>query len=136
MPLLHNGDRFPRLSIRKVGGGTIELPGDLAGSFGVVLIYRGAWCPYCNAQLAAFARASEVTAIRISMIGLAISPGTAVLPKCSMPTTSAGSSTPRSRSASTANWRGQSGSYGTSSTSSMARQPGGENPMMRAKRAR
>jgi len=58
MPLLHNGDRFPRLSIRKVGGGTIELPGDLAGSFGVVLIYSGAWCPYCNAQLAAFARAS------------------------------------------------------------------------------
>ena len=58
MPLLHNGDRFPRLSIRKVGGGTIELPDDLGGSFGVVLIYRGAWCPYCNAQLAAFARAS------------------------------------------------------------------------------
>ena len=58
MPLLHNGDRFPRLSIRKVGGGTIELPNDLGGSFGVVLIYRGAWCPYCNAQLAAFARAS------------------------------------------------------------------------------
>ena len=53
MPLLHNGDRFPRLSIRKVGGGTIELPNDLGGSFGVVLIYRGAWCPYCNAQLAA-----------------------------------------------------------------------------------
>ena len=57
MPLLHNGDRFPRLSIRKVGGGTIELPNDLDGAFGVVLIYRGAWCPYCNAQLAAFARA-------------------------------------------------------------------------------
>ena len=58
MPLLHNGDHFPRLSIRKVGGGTIELPNDLNGSFGVVLIYRGAWCPYCNAQLAAFGRAS------------------------------------------------------------------------------
>ncbi len=58
MPLLRNGDRFPRLSIRKVGGGRIELPGDLGGSFGVALIYRGAWCPYCNAQLAAFARAS------------------------------------------------------------------------------
>ncbi len=58
MPLLRNGDRFPRLSIRKVGGGTIELPDDLGGSFGVALIYRGAWCPYCNAQLAAFARAS------------------------------------------------------------------------------
>ncbi len=58
MPLLLNGDRFPRLSIRKLGGGTIELPDELAGSFGAVLIYRGAWCPYCNAQLAAFARAS------------------------------------------------------------------------------
>ena len=58
MPLLNNGDRVPRLSVHKVGGGTIELPNDLAGSFGVVLIYRGAWCPYCNAQLAAFARAS------------------------------------------------------------------------------
>jgi len=58
MPLLNNGDRFPRLSIRKVGGGTIELPDALAGLFGVVLIYRGAWCPYCNAQLAAFARAA------------------------------------------------------------------------------
>jgi peroxiredoxin len=58
MPLLRNGDRFPRLPIRKVGGGTIELPDELAGSFGAVLIYRGAWCPYCNAQLAAFARAN------------------------------------------------------------------------------
>jgi len=58
VPLLHNGDHFPRLSIRKVGGGTIELSDELAGSFGVVLIYRGAWCPYCNAQLAAFARAN------------------------------------------------------------------------------
>ena len=58
MPRLRNGDRLPRLSIRKVGGGTIELPDDLGGSFAAVLIYRGAWCPYCNAQLAAFARAS------------------------------------------------------------------------------
>ena len=58
MPLLHNGDPFPRLSIAKVGGGTLNLPEDLKGSFGVILIYRGAWCPYCNAQLAAFERLS------------------------------------------------------------------------------
>ncbi len=38
MPLLRNGDRFPRLSIRKVGGGRIELPDDLGGSFSVALI--------------------------------------------------------------------------------------------------
>jgi peroxiredoxin len=58
MPLLHNGDVFPRLSIPKPGGGALNLPEDLAGSFGVVLIYRGAWCPYCNAQLASFERSS------------------------------------------------------------------------------
>jgi hypothetical protein len=34
MPLLHNGDPFPRLSIAKVGGGTLNLPEDLKGSFG------------------------------------------------------------------------------------------------------
>src|SRR3954449_4695085 len=57
--LLQNGQVFPLLEMPAVGGGTISLPGDLAGSFGVVLIYRGAWCPYCNAQLASFSRASD-----------------------------------------------------------------------------
>jgi peroxiredoxin len=33
-----------------------------AGQFGVVLFYRGAWCPYCNAQLRAFQRASATLA--------------------------------------------------------------------------
>ncbi|HEX5403991.1 MAG TPA: peroxiredoxin family protein, partial [Pseudonocardiaceae bacterium] len=31
----------------------------LAGRYGVVLLYRGAFCPYCNTQLRAFQRASE-----------------------------------------------------------------------------
>jgi peroxiredoxin len=57
--LLHPGDRFPSLTTHLTGGGTLVLPDDLAGSFGVVLFYRGAWCPYCNAQLRAFQRASE-----------------------------------------------------------------------------
>ena len=58
MALLQNGDRFPGLSLRKIGGGRLDLPGDLGGSFGAILIYRGAWCPYCNAQLGAFERLS------------------------------------------------------------------------------
>ncbi|MGP8232214.1 MAG: redoxin domain-containing protein [Methylovirgula sp.] len=58
MPLLHNGETFTQLSIPKIGGGMLSLPDDLKGSFGVVLIYRGAWCPYCNAQLSGFERAS------------------------------------------------------------------------------
>ncbi len=57
MPFLDNGSRFPFLSFPKVGGGELKLPGDLAGAYGVVLFYRGSWCPYCNAQLAAFSRA-------------------------------------------------------------------------------
>jgi peroxiredoxin len=57
--LLQPGDRFPSLTTKLTGGGTLHLPDDLAGSFGVVLFYRGAWCPYCNAQLRAFQRASE-----------------------------------------------------------------------------
>jgi peroxiredoxin len=56
---LHNGQQFPALSVPAVGGGSISLPDDLAGSYGIVLIYRGSWCPYCNAQLASFSRAGE-----------------------------------------------------------------------------
>lgn len=54
--MVQNGQRLPSLVVPKVGGGTIRLPEDLAGSYGVVLIYRGSWCPYCNAQLASFSR--------------------------------------------------------------------------------
>lgn len=59
MTRLNNGDTLPSLTLGAVGGGTISLPEDLSGSFGVVLIYRGSWCPYCNAQLAAFSRAND-----------------------------------------------------------------------------
>ena len=59
MAMMQNGQIFPHLEVAAVGGGTIALPETLAGSFGVVLVYRGAWCPFCNAQLAAFERRSE-----------------------------------------------------------------------------
>jgi peroxiredoxin len=59
MSLLQNGDVFPKLEVPAVGGGTIALPTALAGSWSVVLIYRGAWCPFCNAQLAGFAAEKE-----------------------------------------------------------------------------
>jgi peroxiredoxin len=57
--MLQNGDIFPSLTFVRTGGGEIHLPGDLAGGFGVILFHRGSWCPYCNAQLAAFARAAD-----------------------------------------------------------------------------
>jgi peroxiredoxin len=57
--MLQNGDAFPSLTFARIGGGEVHLPGDPAGGFGVILFHRGSWCPYCNAQLAAFARAAD-----------------------------------------------------------------------------
>jgi peroxiredoxin len=58
MPLLSPGDTFPPLTLDIPGGHTVGVPGSFAGEFGVVLFNRGAWCPYCTAQLRAFQRAS------------------------------------------------------------------------------
>lgn len=68
MPVLHNGAIFPALTFSKVGGGELKLPGDLGGDYGVVLFYRGSWCPFCNAQLAAFSRAGE----RLGELGIKV----------------------------------------------------------------
>ena len=59
MTRLQNGQTFPAFDVLAAGGGTVSIPQSLGGSYGVVLIYRGAWCPYCQAQLAGFQRASE-----------------------------------------------------------------------------
>jgi peroxiredoxin len=57
--MLKNNDFFPSLTFARTSGGEIRLPSDLAGGFGVILFHRGSWCPYCNTQLAAFARAAH-----------------------------------------------------------------------------
>ena len=59
MTLLQPGDTFPDLTLATTAGESLTLPGALAGHFGVVLFYRGSWCPYCNAQLRAFQRDTE-----------------------------------------------------------------------------
>jgi peroxiredoxin len=73
MPLLNPGDPFPRLTIDTTDGQALTLPDAFAGEFGVVLFYRGAWCPYCNAQLRAFERASQALAgngIRVAALSV------------------------------------------------------------------
>ena len=73
MSRLRNGQPFPPLEVPAVGGGTISLPDDLAGSYGVVLIYRGSWCPYCNAQLVAFSRALDaLTELGVKVVALSV----------------------------------------------------------------
>jgi peroxiredoxin len=59
MPRLNNGDIFPILTLDTVLDGALSVTHHLAGHYGVVLMYRGSWCPYCNAQLSAFARAKQ-----------------------------------------------------------------------------
>ncbi len=66
--LLTPGDRFPSLSITVPDGAPIDVPDALAGHYGVVLVFRGAWCPYCNAQLRAFERARD----RLDALGVRI----------------------------------------------------------------
>jgi peroxiredoxin len=70
---LQNGDRFPDLSIRTIGGGEMVLPRDVEGFYSVILFYRGAWCPYCKAQLAAFGRArASLQSIGVEVVALSV----------------------------------------------------------------
>ncbi len=63
MALLQPGDTFPELSFTVPGGETVNCPEAFCGEFGVLLFFRGSWCPYCNAQLRAFERARSGLAI-------------------------------------------------------------------------
>jgi peroxiredoxin len=73
MTRLNPGDTFPSLTITPAGHRSLKLPDGLAGHFGVVLFYRGGWCPYCNAQLRAFQRAAERLAeLDIRVVALSV----------------------------------------------------------------
>jgi peroxiredoxin len=71
--LLGPGDAFPALSLELAGGGTLQLPDAMHGQYGVVLFYRGSWCPYCNAQLRAFERARDsLAAVDAAVVALSV----------------------------------------------------------------
>jgi len=73
MRRLNNGDAFPTLTLDTAGEGAVRITDHLAGSFGVVLAYRGSWCPYCNAQLSAFARAKDkLDELGIGVVALSV----------------------------------------------------------------
>ena len=56
MRLLHPGDTFPRLTLNIPGAQAIQVPGWLAGEFGVVLFNRG---PGARTAPPSCARSSE-----------------------------------------------------------------------------
>ena len=73
MTVLQPGDPFPSLTVALPSGQALRLPDALAGRFGVVLYYRGSWCPYCNAQLSAFQRSLDRLAdLDTSVVALSV----------------------------------------------------------------
>jgi peroxiredoxin len=82
MPLLGPAAAFPALSLTPPGAPAITVPDAFAGGFSVVLFFRGSWCPYCNAQLRAFQRASDNLAdagVKIGALSVDDEPTTAGL---------------------------------------------------------
>ena len=82
MTPLTPGDRFPALTLRLPDGASFSVPIDFEGQYGVVLFYRGSWCPYCNAQLRAFQRAAASLAqagARVVALSVDDEPATAML---------------------------------------------------------
>ena len=72
MALLGPGDAFPQLTMSTIEGDT-TIPRTFAGNFGVVLFYRGSWCPYCNAQLRAFQRAGgDLATVGVRVVALSV----------------------------------------------------------------
>ena len=70
--MLPNGSPFPQLSLPTPGGDELVLPAATQGGYAVVLVYRGAWCPYCVGQLRSFATrhdllmAENITTVALS----------------------------------------------------------------------
>jgi len=59
--------------LRLPGGQLVRVPEAFGGDLGVMLLYRGSWCPYCNAQLRAFQRAGAALAdagIRVAAVSV------------------------------------------------------------------
>ncbi len=73
MTLLHPGDTFPDLDVSVVGGDSLSIPAAMAGGFGVVLFNRGAWCPFCTAQLRGFQRVkSDLDDLGATVVSLSV----------------------------------------------------------------
>jgi peroxiredoxin len=71
--MLRPNDQFPSITVTPPDQAPIDLPDVLGMHFGVVLFYRGAWCPYCNAQLRAFERAQDtLKSLNIDVIALSV----------------------------------------------------------------
>ena len=72
--VIEPGARLPDAALLDPQGHTTSLSGALAGRQGVLVFYRGAWCPYCNLALRTYQAAlvDELEARGVQLV--AISP--------------------------------------------------------------
>ena len=72
---LDTNDMFPQLELQLVSGEKLKLPKDIGEGYGVVLIYRGHWWPFCNQQLADFQELhQELKSEQIKVIAASVDP--------------------------------------------------------------
>lgn len=77
MNKLLNGTPFPHFDVDTILHGHLTIPEYFSGHYGVILFYRGAWCPYCNAQLAAYVRAqAQLDKASIRVVALSVDDAT------------------------------------------------------------
>jgi len=70
-PGLEVGDRAPDFVLPDAAGKDVRLADQLALGPVVVTFFRGAWCPVCNLQVAAFARAlDDISAAGASIVAI------------------------------------------------------------------
>jgi len=50
-PVVPSGTQLPDATLLTAAGGTTTLAQSLGGAPGVLVFYRGGWCPYCNLTL-------------------------------------------------------------------------------------
>lgn len=73
MSLLSPGDAFPDVTVTPAGAGLLSVPDALSGHFGVVLFFRGSWCPYSTVQLQAFQEARErLATVEAKVVALSV----------------------------------------------------------------
>merc|ERR1712154_632559 len=56
---LKSGEFIPNVSLRTINGDEVELSKIIINQRTVLVFYRGGWCPYCTAHLAALAEAEK-----------------------------------------------------------------------------
>jgi peroxiredoxin len=75
-PALPLGADFPDGELLGPTGEPTTLDATLNGSAGVVVFYRGAWCPYCNLALATYRSSLRKALARRGIVLVAVSPQT------------------------------------------------------------